>query len=162
MNNKKGKTFLYISFAFWTLTVIGVIVDTVSKYYQIQAAFVNDPRRIKEEIVWMIFSVIVFVVPVLMVALSGIRSTYKLLKHRPTGPVKACYLISAIISFVAFLWQALIFFRVTSFILQYLSMKAQDIILLLPGLPVLIVSFILGSMPIKHSNQCPHDKNIEN
>ena len=160
MNNRKPKTFLYVSLAFWALTVIGVIVDTVSKYYQIQAAFVNDPRRIREEIVWMIFSVIVFVVPVLMVALSGIRSTYKLLKHRPTGPIKICYLISAIISFAAFLWQALIFFRVTSFILQYLSINAQDLMLLLPGLPVLIVSFILGSIPIKHNEPYNTDKNI--
>ncbi len=162
MNNKKQKTFLYISLVFFALTVIGVIVDTIYKYYQIQSAFVNDPRRIHEETSWMIFSVIVFVVPVLMVELSGIRSTYKLLKYRPTGSVKICYLISAIISFSAFLWQALMFFRVTSFIMQYLSMKAQDLILLLPGLPSFIVSFILGSIPIKRNDRCTTDQNIVN
>ena len=152
MHSKKGKTFLFISLAFWALMAIGVVINTVSTYYQIQAAFVNDPRRIREEIVWLLFSVIVLVVPVFMVALSGIRSTYKLLKHRPTGPVKICYLISAIVSFAAFLWQALIYFQVTSFILPYFSMKTQDIILLLPGLPSLIVSFILGSIPIKRND----------
>ena len=151
-----------MSLAFFALTVIGVIADTICKYYQIQSTFANDPRRISEETFWMIFSVVVFVVPVLMVELSGIRSTYKLLKHRPTGPSKICYLISAILSFSAFLWQALMFFRVMSFIMQHFSMKAQDLILLLPGLPVLIVSFILGSMPIKRSNQCALDKNIVN
>ena len=149
MNSQKSKIFLYISLAFFSITIIGVIVAAIWEYNQVQATFADDPRRIKEEISWLIVCLIIFIVPVLAVELSGIRSTYKLLKHEPKGIVKICYLISAIISFSACIWQALTCLGVTNLVMPILDIKMQEIILFVPGLPTFIVSFILGSIPIK-------------
>ena len=159
---KKEKTFLYTSLVLLTLTIIGVVVDTLWKYQQIQAAFPNDPRRMSEETSWLIFSVIFLLVPVLAVGLCGIRSTYKLLKHAPKGCVKIFYLISAIVSFSAFIWQTITFLGVTNFMTKNLAMATQDLILILPGLPTLIVVFILGSLPIRRNDPSTPDKTVVN
>ena len=150
MNNKKSKVFLYVSLVCFLLTIVGVIIATIWEYYQVQEAFANDPRRIKEEISWLKICLIIFIVPVLAAGLSGIRSTYKLLKHNPKGIVKICYLISAIISFLACIWQTLTCLGVTDLVIPISNIKTQELILFLPGLPTFIVSFILGSISIKH------------
>ena len=149
MNSKKCRTFLYISLSFFLLTVIGVVVITIWDYYQDQVTFANDPRKLSDEMAWMMFCLTILLVPVLMVELSGIRSAYKLLKYKPEGVTKICYLISTIISFSAFIWQVLALLGVTSLFIPNWGIKMQDLILILPGLPTLLVSFILGSIPIK-------------
>ena len=149
MNSKKCRTFLYISLSFFLLTVIGVVVMTIWDYYQDQVTFANDPRKLSDEMAWMMFCLTILIVPVLMVELSGIRSAYKLLKYKPEGVTKICYLISTIISFSAFIWQALALLGVTSLFIPNWGIKMQDLILILPGFPTLLVSFILGSMPLK-------------
>jgi len=85
-----------------------------------------------------------FGIPTLFLELSGIRSVYRILKHQPRDAVRICLLISAILSFSAFVFQALMFAGVLDFTKDSGSIKLQETVLLLTGWPVVIISFVLG------------------
>ena len=156
MKNKKSKVFLYISFVFFSLTVIEVFASGIWEYHQVQETFANDPRRITEWISCMKVILFILIIPVLALELSGIRSTYKLLKYKPKGIVKICYLISASLAFlaVAFHWLISIGLINFEFIKPIENYRGNFTIYLLLFIewPSLILSFVLGSIPIKRND----------
>ena len=147
MKKQKSKIFLYISLAVLALLAVTVITDITLKYYQIQNDFANDVRMANDLTVSLIMVAVFFIIPIFIVGLSCIRSVYKILQYEPNGFAKTCYLISAIVSFSAFLFLLL-------WLLGWIDFKTgiKELILLLTEWPIIIVSFILGSIPIKHND----------
>ena len=103
----------------------------------------NDLIHFEYGFVIELFAYVLFGIPALLLELSGIRSVYRILKYQPRGAVKICLLIAAILSFSAFLFQALMFTGVLDFTQDSGSLKLQQTVLLLTGLPVVLVSFVL-------------------
>jgi hypothetical protein len=146
MNNKKAKIFLCIGLICFLLTTIGVIIYNKLEYDRIQEAYTNDWYEIKIQNAMRLLMLCWVIIPGLLVELSGIRSTYKLLKHKPKGNVKICYLISASLAFLAIAVVLLCYIggliiKVSNFFLS---------IMIITMWPSFIISFILGSIPVKH------------
>jgi hypothetical protein len=146
MNNKKAKIFLCIGLICFLLTTIGVIVCNKLVYDRIQEAYANDWYESEFQNAMRQLMLYWVIIPGLLVELSGIRSTYKLLKHKPKGNVKICYLISASLAFLAIAVVLLCYIggliiKVSNFFLS---------IMIITMWPSFIISFILGSIPIKH------------
>lgn len=147
--NERAKKFLYISMIVFFISIIAIIFSSIREYREIKETFANDPQSL----VWMLGSIketfILIFIPYLMVELSFIRSTYKLLKYNPRGIVKGCYLVSSFLSLLACIWIVIIFIGIIDVEALDISMKIKDLMLLLPGFPTFIISFILGSLPVK-------------
>ncbi len=156
MKAKKASIFLWISLSIFALSLIMFFVKLVSLYYEFQttssALSSNDFIRFEYNFVIELFAYIMFGIPALLLELSGIRSIYRILKYNPQGTSRICLLISAIISFFAFVFQALMFAGVLDFTQDSGSIKLQETVFLLTGWPVFIVSFILSSLPVKHND----------
>ena len=157
MKKKKHLLFLWIALVLFIINIISTMAYMQIDYYQTQADFVSDPQMAKELTNFSVFVAIVFIFPIFAVELSCIRSVYKFLKYNPCGVIKICYLLSAILSFFSFTFCGLIFLNIVGF-----KTGLRESVLLWIEWPVLIVSFILGSIPIKHNDRCTTDKNIEN
>ena len=145
MNNKKAKIFLCVGLICFLLTTIGVIIDNKLEYDRIQEAYANDWYELKFLNAMMQLMLAWVIIPGLLVELSGIRSTYKLLKYKPKGDVKICYLISASLAFLAIAVVLLCYIggliiKVSNFFLS---------IMVITMWPSFIISFILGSIPVK-------------
>ncbi len=153
MHNKKSRLFLWISLSFFALSLVVFFVKIALLYYDFKATSStlspNDLIHFEYAFVMELFAYILFGMPALLLELSGIRSVYRILKHQPRDAVRICLLISAILSFSAFVFQTLMFAGVLDFTQDSGSIKLQETFLLLTGLPVVIVSFVLGSIPIK-------------
>ena len=146
MNNKKAKIFLCVGLICFLLTTIGVIIDNKLEYDRIQEAYANDWYELKFLNAMMLVMLYWVIIPGLLVELSGIRSTYKLLKYKPKGNVKICYLISASLAFLAIAVVLLCY-------IGALIIKAGNFfleIMLITMWPSFIISFVLGSIPVKH------------
>ena len=149
VNNKKAKIFLCIGLICFLLTTIGVIIDNKLEYDRIQEAYANDwyERKIQNAVMQLMLAWII--IPGLLVELSGIRSTYKLLKYKPKGNVKICYLISASLAFLAIAIVLLCF-------VGLLIINADNFflsIIVITMWPSFIISFILGSIPVKRKKK---------
>ena len=145
MNNKKAKIFLCIGLICFLLTTIGVIIYNKLEYDRIQEVYANDWYEIKIQNAMRLLMLCWVIIPGLLAELSGI-STYKLLKYKPKGDVKICYLISASLAFLAIAVVLLCYIGV-------LIINADDFfleIMVITMWPSFIISFILGSIPIKH------------
>ena len=143
MNNKKARLFLWISLAVFALSAVAVLISSIELYYELLVyPPPNDPSR---EFMpgFELFIYIFIMIPALAIELSCIRSVYKILKHEPKGIVKIFYWISAILSFSTFVFLCLTFTRVIS------NARAADVLFIIQP-PVFLVSFVLGSIPIKH------------
>lgn len=147
MKNRKSLLFLWTALAFFVITLVGTIIAMQIDYYQTQSYFANDPQMARDLTNFSVAVAIVFIFPIFAIELSCIRSVYKFLRYEPKGIVKVCYLISAIISFLAFTFQFLVFVGVVDF-----KTGIKETVLFLTEWPVFIISFILGSIPIKHKD----------
>lgn len=156
MNSKKTSIFLWISFSFFALSLVVFFVKIALLYYEFKTTSStlspNDFIRFEYNFVIESFAYIMFGMPTLLLELSGIMSVYRILKHQPRDAVRICLLISAILSFSAFVFQALMFAGVLDFTKDSGSIKLQETVLLLTGWPVVIVSFVLGSIRKKQNN----------
>lgn len=112
----------------------------------------NDLIHFEYGFVIELFAHILLGIPSLLSELSCIRSVYRILKYQPRDTVRIRLLISAILSFFAFVFQVLMFVGVLDFTKDSGSLKLQETVLLLTGWPVVIVTFVLGSIPIKQNN----------
>ena len=157
MKAKKTSIFLWISLSFFALSLIVFFIKIALLYYEFKTTSstlsTNDVIRFEYNFVIELFAYIMFGIPALLLELSGIRSVYRMLKHRPRDAVRICWLISAILSFSAFVFQALMFAGVLDFTKDSGSVKLQEIVLLLTGLPVAIASFVLGYTPAKQKGE---------
>ena len=156
MNTKKSRVFLWISLSFFALSLVVFFVKIVLLYYDFKATSStlspNDLIHFEYGFVIELFAHILLGIPSLLSELSCIRSVYRILKYQPRDTVRICLLISAILSFSAFAFQALMLSGVLNFTADSGSVKPQEILLLLTGLPIAIVSFVLGGIPIKQNN----------
>ena len=154
MNNKKAKIFLRVSLICFVLIIIGAIIS-------IELAIYRDQQDIAEFGSVVIYVVIcLLITPGLATMLSGIRSTYKLLKYKPQGKVKICYLISASVAFLALISVGLCYIgliiidEINIPILRRLYNFIPSTEILFGTLwPSFIISFILGSIPVKRKKK---------
>ena len=149
MTNKKAKMFLFIGLIVFFMSAVAVIVPFIQFYYELQHnfPFPNDLNMKSIALDSAILNLVGLYIPVLLVVLSAVRSTYKLLKYEPRGIVRKCYLLSSIISFLAcIVFLILVVIDVNTL---DISMTAKELMVFLPGFPTLIISFILGSLPVK-------------
>ena len=156
MSTKKSRLFLWISLSLFALSLVAFFVMIALLYGDFKATSStlspNDLVHFEYGFVIELFAYVLFGMSALLLELSGIRSVYRILKHRPHGAVKICLLIAAILSFSAFVFQVLMFTGVLDFTQDSGSLKLQQTVLLLTGLPVVLVSFVLGSIPVKQDD----------
>ena len=156
MKIKKHRLFLWISLAFFALSLVIFLVEIVLSYHEFKTTSStlspNDLIRFEYAFVLELFAYIMLGIPALLVELSCIRSVYRILKYEPNGTIRICWLISALLSFSAFVFQVLIFTGVLDFTKDSGSLKLQETVLLLTGWPVVIVSFVLGSIRKKQDD----------
>ena len=154
MNSKKPRLFLWISLSFVALSFVTLLVKIALLYCEFKATSStlspNDLIHFEYGFVLELFAYVLFGIPALLLELCGIRSVYRILKYRPRNTAIIRLLISAILSFCAFAFQALMLSGVLNFTADSGSVKLQEILLLLTGLPIAIVSFVLGSIPAGH------------
>lgn len=148
--------FLWISLSFFALSLVVFFVKIVLLYYDFKATSStlspNDLIHFEYGFVIELFAHILLGIPSLLSELSCIRSVYRILKYQPRDTVRIRLLISAILSFFAFVFQVLMFVGVLDFTKDSGSLKLQETVLLLTGWPVVIVTFVLGTIPIKQNN----------
>lgn len=150
MTNKKAKMFLFIGLIVFFISVVAVINFIMSEIILIKETYPNSPNIQRTDDFAILMVIFVFIqIPILFVELSFIRSTYKLLKYNPRGIVKGCYLVSSFLSLFACIWIVLIFIGIIDVGALDISIKIQDLMLFFPGFPTFIISFILGSLPVK-------------
>ena len=154
--NKKSRLFLWISLSLFALSLVAFFVMIALLYLDFKTTSStlspNDLVHFEYGFVIELFAYVLFGIPALLLEFCGIRSVYRILKYQPRDAVKICLLIAAILSFSAFVFQALMFAGVLDFTQDSGSLKLQETVLLLTGLPVVIVSFVLGSMPVKQDD----------
>ena len=152
MKSQKHTIFLLISLSVFFVSVIVVIVDYCeAKVYidKILSEVTDTQLRVGLELslIWSMF----FAVGVLGTELSFIRSVYKMLKHKPNKWVRICYVISVFLAFLVVAFYCLSSLKVFNFG----STNGRDYtgdIYLFTLWPSFIVSFVLGSIPIKHND----------
>lgn len=148
MQVRKTSILFWSSLSFVVLSLIVFFVKIALLYYEfkttISTVSPSDVSLFELSFVIEVFAYIMFGIPALLLELSGIRSAYRIIKYNPHGASRIRLLISAILSFSAFVFQVLIFTGVLDFIQDSGSVKLQDTVLLLTGLPIVILSFVLG------------------
>ncbi len=152
MNNKKCRLFLWVSFAFFTLSLIAIISSIIVSYYKVKIDFPYDPAMVMNEFGFALIVVMWIIIPFLGVELSFIRSVYKMLKHKPKGFVKICYMISSLLALLAFAFYCLTSIGLIPFDEIMETPNPTFTILFFTEWPSFILSLILGSIPIKHDS----------
>ena len=152
MKSRKHKIFLMISLAVFVVSSIAVIIyycEAVTELKRILSEVEDTQFRVglEESLVWSIF----FTVPVLGAELSFIRSVYKMLKHKPRKLVGICYWGSAFFAFLSIAFYCLVVLKVFNFA----SASGRDYtadVYLLTFWPWFLISFALGSFPVKQND----------
>ena len=150
MKEKKHKKFLFISLAVF---LVSVIVFTV---FYFLAKIEADKLMAQDNDTQFQFGLgmslilgAIFAVGALGLELTFIRSVYKMLKHKPKGIIRICYVISAFLAFLGFI----LYLGLVLGIIGYVSPNGRyytgDMFLL--EFPLFIASFILGSLPLMHN-----------
>ena len=148
---KKSKLFLWISFVFFSLSVIAILLNLISSFYEIKSAFPNDDLQVMNEFGLTLILAIVLMCPFLGSELSLIRSVYKILKHNPNGSVKVCYAISSVLAFFSVALQCLVSAGLINFGNVESGQNFTVYILLFTEWPLFVLSFILGSIRHKRT-----------
>ena len=152
MKSKKHTIFLIISLAVFMVSVIIAIVyccEAKEELDRILSGVTDTQLRVGLELslFWSMF----FAVGVLGTELSFIRSVYKMLKHKPNKWVRICYIISAFWAVLSVAFYCL----VTQKMFNFVSANGRDYIgdiCFFALWPSFILSFVLGSIPIKHDD----------
>ena len=157
MNNKKTKMFLCISLICFVLIAIATIISIRLVYY-IEEQSLNDPNRPEFGGIIFFIAIYIIMIPGLATMLSGIRSTYKLLKYKPQGKVKICYLISASLAFLSLVSVGLcgiglIIANEINILRRLYNFIPSTEILFGTLWPSFIISFVLGSIPVKRKKK---------
>ena len=153
MKSKKHTIFLIICFAIFIASVIAVIVYFCKAKAELEHRLfeVTDTQfrvGLELSLFWSMF----FTVGILGTELSFIRSVYKMLKYKPNKCVRICYIISATLSVFSVALYAFTILKVFNFV----SVNGRDYtddIYLFTLWPSFIISFILGSIPIKRNKE---------
>ena len=148
MCNRKSRVFLGVSLALFAASVVEVLIRAIREYHVLEAECGNDSRMMLEVQYGTTVAVLVVFVPMFLLELSFIRSCYKLLKNQPHGAAKVCWILSAILAFSMFLLPWLQFHGIVDLNRIENGIPFDDAMLLF-GFPLLLVSLILGSIPMK-------------
>ena len=148
MCNRKSRVFLGVSFVLFVASVVEELIRIIGEYRLYEAKFANDSRMMLEIQVGMTGAVVFILVPMFLLELSFIRSCYKLLKNQPHGAAKVCWILSASLAFLMFLLPWLQFHGIVVLNRLKADIDIYDVMLLF-GFPLLLVSLILGSIPMK-------------
>lgn len=159
MKSKKHTIFLIISLAIFMVSVIAVIVyfcEAKAALERILSENTDTQFRVglEESLILSVF----FIIAVLGTEISFIRSIYKMLKYKPNKWNKICYIISAFIAVLAVVFYCLAALKIFEFVGDDGHYYLGDIYLFTLW-PSFIVSYILGSIPIRH-NRYAIDQNI--
>ena len=152
MKSRKHTIFLMISLAVFVASVIAVVIyycEALTELKRILSEVMDTQERVglEEGIVWSFF----FTVAVLGAELSFVRSIYKMLKYNPRKLVGICYLVSAVLAFLSVAFYCLVVLKVFNFVSASGRDSTGDIYLL-TFWPSFLVSFALGSVPIKQND----------
>ena len=148
MCNRKSRVFLGVSLVLFVASVVEELIRIIGEYRLYEAKFANDSRMMLEIQVGMTGAVVFILVPMFLLELSFIRSCYKLLKKQPQGAAKVCWILSAVLAFLMFLLLWLQLHGIVA--LDQLKTKISfTIALLLFVFPILLVTWIFGSIPMK-------------
>ncbi len=148
MRNRKSRVFLGVSLLLFVASVVEELIWLISVYHMLEAEYANDSRMMLEVQVGVTGTVLLGLIPMFLFALSFIRSCYKLLKNQPQGAAKVCWILSAILAFSMFLLPWLQFHGIVDLNQLKIDIDIYDVMLLF-GFPLLLVSLILGSIPMK-------------
>lgn len=161
MKSKKHTMFLFISLAVFVASAIMAVIyhcEAKSELDRLLSEVTDTQLMVGLELslFWSIF----FTVGVLGTELSFIRSVYKILKYKPNKLVRICYIISTFWAVLAVAFYCFAILKMFNFV----SANGRDYtgdIYLFTLWPSFIVSFILGSIPIRN-NQYIVDQNSNN
>ena len=148
MCNRKSRVFLGVSLVLFAASVVEELIRAIREYHMLEAEYGNDSRMMLEVQYGTTVAVLVVFVPMFLLELSFIRSCYKLLKNQPHGAAKVCWILSAILAFSMFLLPWLQFHGIVDLNQLKIDIDIYDVMLLF-GFPLLLVSLILGSIPMK-------------
>ena len=148
MCNRKSRVFLGVSLVLFVASVVEELIWLISVYHMLEAEYANDSRMMLEGQVGLTGTVLFGLIPMFLLELSFIRSCYKLLKNQPHGAAKVCWILSAILAFSMFLLPWLQFHGIVDLNQLKIDIDIYDMMLLF-GFPLLLVSLILGSIPMK-------------
>ena len=152
MKSKKHAIFLMVSFALFMASVIAVIVyfgEAKAELDHILSE--NTDTQFRFGLEMSLFLSMFFTVAVLGAELSFIRSVYKMLKHKPRKWIGICYFVSAVLAVLSVAFYCLVVLKVFNFA----SASGRDYtgdVYLLTFWPSFLVSFALGSVPIKQND----------
>ena len=152
MKSRKHTMFLMISLAVFVASVIAVILyycEAIAELNRILSEVTDTQERVglEEGVFWSFF----FTVAVLGAELSFVRSVYKMLKHKPRKWIGICYLVSAVLAVLSVAF----YFLVVLEVFNFASASGRDYtgdVYLLTFWPSFLVSFALGSLPIKQND----------
>lgn len=148
MCNRKSRVFLGVSLVLFAASVVEELIWLISVYHMLEAEYANDSRMMLEVQVGVTGTVLLGLIPMFLFELSFIRSCYKLLKNQPHGAAKVCWILSEILAFSMFLLPWLQFHGIVVLNRLKADIDIYDVMLLF-GFPLLLVSLILGSIPMK-------------
>lgn len=148
MCNRKSRVFLGVSLVLFAASVVEELIRIIGEYRLYEAKFANDSRMMLEVQVGVTGTVLLGLIPMFLFELSFIRSCYKLLKNQPRGKAKICWILSASLAFLMFLLPWLQFHGIVVLNRLKADIDIYDVMLLF-GFPLLLVSLILGSIPMK-------------
>lgn len=148
MCNRKSRVFLGVSLLLFVASVVEELIWLISVYHMLEAEYVNDSRMMLEVQVGVTGTVLLGLIPMFLFELSFIRSCYKLLKNQPQGAAKVCWILSAILAFSMFLLPWLQFHGIVDLNQLKIDIDIYDVMLLF-GFPLLLVTWIFGSIPMK-------------
>lgn len=153
--NKRIRLFLWIGLTIFVFLVIAYIVESITSYNIAQNIAQNglpnglptDPTHpvMKDFLLATVISLGLFY-PFLGAELSLIRSVYKILKHKPKGYVKICYIISSVLAFLSIVFPLLYRARLIKFVNHKSGVDNTISIILLIVWLAFVLSFVLGSI----------------
>ncbi len=148
MCNRKSRVFLGVSLVLFAASVVEELIRIIGAYRWCAAEIANDSEMMLTLQVDVTGTVVFMIVPMVLFELSFIRSCYKLLKKQPQGAAKVCWILSAVLAFLMFLLLWLQLHGIVA--LDQLKAKISfTSALLLFVFPILLVTWIFGSIPMK-------------
>ncbi len=152
MKSKKHVIFLMICLALFAASIIAVTVYFCEAKAEIDRMLSEDTdTQFRFGLEMSFFFSVFFTIAVLGSELSFIRSVYKLLKHKPRERIRICYLVSATLAFLSVAFYCYAVLKTFNFASASGQNYTGDIYLL-TFWPSFLVSFALGSVPVKQND----------
>ena len=125
-----------------------VLFSSIAILISLVNALHNESDLLDKELIVPIWIIAIF--PVILEELVLLRSIYKIIIKNLRTPAKICCIISAVLIILALTYQLLVFTNVINYEILPAGPKAASsrffLILLLSEWPVILISFILGSI----------------